>query len=126
MKHALTLLTALLLALTFVAAQADEPKLYGDPEKAREAWTLIEDGALVIDVRSDEEVAEGTLEGALHIPHTQIEDMIAAIGEDRTRTVVLYCRSGGRAGRALDALEAEGYESVFNATGYDALVATRP
>jgi rhodanese-related sulfurtransferase len=49
-----------------------------------------------------------------------------AIGEDRDRKVVMYCGSGKRVGRAISALEEEGYTGLFNATGLDALQATRP
>jgi phage shock protein E len=113
-----------LLALAVVALAQNA--LRGDPDAAREAWTLIEDGALVIDVRSPEEFAAGHLEGALHIPWDQTDALAEAIGEDRSRSVVMYCGSGKRVGRAIDALEARGYDALFNATGLDALEATRP
>ncbi len=112
----------LALAIVTVAQNA----LRGDPDAAREAWTLIEDGALVIDVRSPEEFAAGHLEGALHIPWDQTDALAEAIGDDPSRPVVMYCGSGKRVGRAIDALEARGYEALFNATGLDALEATRP
>ncbi len=112
----------LALAIVTVAQNA----LRGDPDAAREAWTLIEDGALVIDVRSPEEFAAGHLEGALHIPWDQTDALAEAIGDDPSRPVVMYCGSGKRVGRAIDALEARGYDALFNATGLDALEATRP
>lgn len=108
-------------------AQAQAQKsLRGDPEAAREAWQLIEDGALVIDVRSAEEVASGALDGALHIPYDDTDALKKAIGDDRSRSVVMYCGSGRRVGIAIDALEADGYTGLFNGTGLDALEATRP
>ena len=103
-----------------------QKSLRGDPEAAREAWQLIEGGALVIDVRSAEEVAAGALDGALHIPYDDTEALKQAIGEDRSRSVVMYCGSGRRVGIAIEALEADGYTGLFNGTGLDALEATRP
>lgn len=100
--------------------------LRGDTDAAREAWTLIEDGALVIDVRSPEEYASGSLEGAVHIPHSNIEVLKQVIGEDRSRPVVMFCGSGRRVGMAIEALEADGYSGLHNASGLDALEATRP
>jgi phage shock protein E len=100
--------------------------LRGDPTAAREAWSRIESGALVIDVRSPEEFAAGHLEGALRIDYLDTETLANAIGSDQGRSVVLYCGSGRRAGVAQSALEDQGYTAVFNASGLDALEATRP
>lgn len=98
----------------------------GDPEAARQAWPMIESGALVIDVRSTEEFAEGHLDGAIHIEWTDTDALIEAIGSDTQRQVVFYCRSGNRAGKAIEQLKLEGYTNIFNATGLGALNETKP
>lgn len=113
---------ACLLLLT--PAAADE--VQGDLEAARQGWALVEDGALVIDVRSPGEFSGGHVDGALNIVHTDIEALAAAIGPDQDRSVVLYCGSGRRSGLAIAGLEELGYTALFNATGYDALQATQP
>lgn len=48
----------------------------------------------LIDVRTDEEVAEGAIPGAEHIPLDRFDP--ALLGPDDGREVVLYCRSGRR------------------------------
>lgn len=111
---------------TLAAATALAQELRGDPDAAREGWQLIDQGALVIDVRSQQEFDAGHLEGALHIPFEQTDEIARAIGEDRKREVVLYCGSGRRVGIAIDALEERGFDGLYNATGLDALRATRP
>lgn len=98
----------------------------GDPGVAKQAWPLIKSGALVIDVRTQEEFDEGHLEGTLHIPHENIDAIIDAIGNDQERQVVVYCRSGKRAGIVQDALAEAGFHNVFNATGLEALQSTQP
>ena len=98
----------------------------GDPEAARQAWPMIEQGALVIDVRTTEEFEQGHVEGALNIPYQEIDKLMSAIGTDKTRPVVVYCRSGNRSGKAKVVLETKGYTNVFNATGYEALKETKP
>jgi len=100
--------------------------LKGDPVAASEGWVLINNGALLIDVRSAGEYESGHIEGSLNIPHTDIEALADAIGTDKDRQVVVYCRSGGRSGSAQEQLEKLGFTGVFNATGYDALEATHP
>ena len=98
----------------------------GDPEAARKAWPMIENGVLVIDVRSEEEFSEDHLEGALNIEWDKTDALATAIGDDKQRQVVFYCRTGNRVGKAIKALEALGYTNIYNATGLEALEETRP
>ncbi|HEY5776695.1 MAG TPA: rhodanese-like domain-containing protein [Xanthomonadales bacterium] len=98
----------------------------GDPEAARQAWPMIERGDLLVDVRSVEEFTEGHLEGAINIEWDQTDALAAAIGDDREREVVFYCRSGNRVGKAIKELEARGYKNIYNATGLEALLETKP
>ena len=107
-------------------ADAEKSELRGDANAAHTAWELIGEGALLIDVRSVSEFESGHIEGALNIPHSDIEALKEAIGPEQDRNVVFYCGSGRRAGRAQEQLETIGYTGIFNATGYDALEATRP
>lgn len=98
----------------------------GDPELAKQAWPMIENGALLIDVRTQEEFDAGHIEGAINIPYQETNALMNAIGADKQRPVVVYCRSGKRAGRAKATLDENGYSNIFNATGYEALKVTRP
>jgi len=98
----------------------------GDPAIAEKAWPMLENGALLVDVRSEEEFAQGHMPGAVRIDWDNTDSLIAAIGDDKQRQVVFYCRSGNRAGKAQTALEAKGYSNIFNATGFSALRATEP
>ena len=98
----------------------------GDPAIAENAWPMIHNGALLVDVRSEKEFSEGHIDGAVNIEWDKTDQLIAAIGEDQQREVVFYCRSGNRAGKAKASLEDKGYSQVFNATGFSALRATEP
>jgi rhodanese-related sulfurtransferase len=72
------------------------------------------DGQL-IDVREPDEVAAGTLPGAVNIP---LGDLPGRIHElDRDRRVVLLCRSGGRSTQAAEYLTASGFADVVNLAG---------
>ncbi|TLS35852.1 rhodanese-like domain-containing protein [Pseudalkalibacillus caeni] len=68
----------------------------------------------IIDVREDEEVAQGKVPGARHIPLGELEDRYSEI--DKSREHVMVCRSGGRSGRACDFLAGKGF-NVRNMTG---------
>ncbi len=62
----------------------------------------------VLDVRTAEEYAAGHVPGAVLIPHG---DVAVRLGElDRTRPVVVYCRSGRRSGLAEGVLREAGFE----------------
>jgi phage shock protein E len=78
--------------------------------------------ALLLDVRSAEEFATGHLDRAENIPVDEVEGKLAEIaskvGGDKSKPVVVYCASGGRAGRAKTTLEKAGFSNVTNAGGY--------
>jgi len=83
---------------------------------------LVSQGIAVIDVRSAEEIVEnGRVSDARNIPYTETEALADFLGPPPGRPAVLYCRSGRRAGVAIEALEAQGYDSLINAGGQQAL-----
>lgn len=98
----------------------------GDPEQAKQAWPLIESGALLLDVRTKEEFDAGHLDGAVNISWDETNALMDAIGDNKQRPVVVYCRSGNRSGKAKTALEARGYTHIFNGTGLEALQTSKP
>jgi phage shock protein E len=89
-----------------------------DPDVAKQ---LIASGAPVVDVRTADEVKDGALPGAKHIPIDEFDARIAEVGADKSQPIVLYCASGNRAGKAKAKLEAAGYTYVVNGGGYDDL-----
>lgn len=95
-----------------------------DRDPALACKLVRERGALLLDVRSDEEFAAGHLEGALHVPHDQLasrlDEVLAQIGGDRGRPVVTYCRSGRRSGIAKETLVDAGFTQVTNLGGMSA------
>ncbi|WP_419570798.1 rhodanese-like domain-containing protein [Rheinheimera sp.] len=75
-----------------------------------------------LDVRSVQEFQAGHLDGALNLPHDQIEKITTLIA-DKTTPVKLYCRSGRRSALALEAMKKLGYTQLENAGGYQQLKA---
>lgn len=65
-------------------------------------------GSVLLDVRSEDEYAEGHLEGSVNIPLNKL----AAIDLPKETPLFVYCLSGGRAGRAVTFLTKMGYEAV--------------
>jgi rhodanese-related sulfurtransferase len=69
----------------------------------------------LIDVREDDEVAFGMIEGAVHIPMGQIPARMDEIPRDRE--VVFICRSGSRSGRVCEFLAQQGFDRTVNMEG---------
>jgi phage shock protein E len=90
-----------------------------------QSWALIRAGALLVDVRTPEEFAQGHLQGAINIPYDQVEALRSEFGKDLNHAIVVYCRSGRRSGIAQDTLERLGYTSVFNGRAYKSLLAAQ-
>ena len=78
-----------------------------------EALELIDKGAMVIDVRSNEEYNEGHIKGAINIPVDEINN----ITYDKTDTLIIYCATGVRSTNAVNKLYDMGYTSLYNLDG---------
>ena len=74
------------------------------------------EGAMLVDVRGEDEYAEGHIPGSVNIP-LQLLPMKKGLPEDLDTPIFVYCRSGGRSRRAAAFLEKEGYENVKNIGG---------
>lgn len=81
---------------------------------AAEGKRLVDEGALLLDVRTRQEFASGHLPGAKNIP---VQDLEARRDElpPPSQPVVVYCRSGSRSARAKRLLRGFGFERVVDA-----------
>lgn len=78
---------------------------------------LAED-VVILDVRTDPEVAEGMIEGAIQIDYRgeNFEEEVAKL--DSSKTYVVYCRTGGRSAAASKIMTEElGFKNVNNLLG---------
>jgi len=82
---------------------------------SEEAKAKVQKGALLVDVRTPEEFAEGHIKGAINLPVDELEQRKSELKPDAE--IVLYCRSGARSGRAKSMLERSGYQRVYNLGG---------
>lgn len=77
--------------------------------------SAVGDSGQLIDVREPDEVAAGTLPGAINIP---LGDLAERVGElDPANRVVVLCRSGARSTKASEQLTAAGFSDVVNLAG---------
>jgi rhodanese-related sulfurtransferase len=73
--------------------------------------------SLVLDVRTPEEYAAGHVPNAINVPHDQIEARLAELEARKNGPVVVYCKSGRRAGIAAEALSKAGFTNLLHLTG---------
>lgn len=74
-------------------------------------------GALLVDVREDNERATGSPSGALGLSRGFLELRIEQVEPDRDREIVLLCGSGQRSLLAAEALQRMGYRRVHSVAG---------
>ena len=73
--------------------------------------------ALVVDVREADEVEQGIIPGAVHIPRGFLEMRAEETLTDKSRPVVVYCAGGVRSVFAAKALEQLGYTEAVSLSG---------
>ncbi len=69
----------------------------------------------LVDVREDEEVAEGKIPEAVHIRMGEIPEYLDFF--DKENEYIMICRSGGRSYKVCKYLMANDYNNVVNMTG---------
>lgn len=78
---------------------------------------MLDSKCVIIDVREPFEFADGHVEGAINIPSGDFleSSVIDSMKEELSDSIIiLYCRTGARAGRCQKILEAEGFPEVIN------------
>ena len=75
----------------------------------------LEPGLQIVDVRSPQETASGTIPGAIEIPLAVIADSVESL--DRGSPVIVYCASGYRSMVAASVLRASGFADVSDVVG---------
>lgn len=83
-------------------------------EQARER---VANGAVLIDVREDNEFAAGHAAGAVHLGRGIIERDIVGKYPEKDTELVLYCGGGFRSALAADMLQKMGYTNVVSMDG---------
>lgn len=81
---------------------------------AEQARKLVEEGAIIIDVRSPSEYADGHIRDAINLPLDSIGSRIEQVVKDRHQPILVYCLSGTRSGIAKRILRGRQYLNVHN------------
>jgi rhodanese-related sulfurtransferase len=85
--------------------------------KPAEAATLVGSGALLLDVREQDEFAQGHLANASHLSRGSLEMKIHEIAQEKSQPIICYCSGGNRGALAANTLQQMGYTQVFSIEG---------
>ena len=78
---------------------------------------FLNEKAILIDVRSNQEYEEGHLNGAINIPLYQLERKIKNKEKNKQAIILLYCLTGFRSSEGQKILENLGYNNVYSLKG---------
>lgn len=84
------------------------------------ARNLLKEGDItLVDTREESEFAAGHIENAILLPRGTIEFKLSTIPEmaDKSKPVLIYCRTGGRSALAAQTLQILGYTNVLSLAG---------
>ena len=121
MKKIITILFVLAALAILAGCSSAEDETTAPEEKAgyqqisqAEAKQLMdsESGYIILDVRTDEEFAEGHIPGAMLIPDYEVAERAETELPDKGQLILVYCRSGNRSKKASEALAELGYTNV--------------
>jgi len=84
---------------------------------AQATQLINREDAVVVDVRDPAEYGAGHALGAKNLPLARIESGAGDVAKKKDATLILYCDSGDRSGKAATALRKQGYTKVLNLSG---------
>lgn len=90
-------------------------------ELTQEEWRekLAQDeNAVILDVRTEQEIEEGYIPGAKKIDFYKGQEFIDELEKlDKDKNYYVYCRSGNRSGQACAIMDQKGFRNSYNLAG---------
>lgn len=87
----------------------------------QQEWVLkleADNNAVILDVRTPVEVAEGIIPNAIHIDIFKGQGFIDDVQQlDKIKTYFVYCKAGGRSGQACAVMNQLGFKKAYNLLG---------
>jgi rhodanese-related sulfurtransferase len=79
---------------------------------------LLNKNVVLLDVRTPQEVASGYIKGTTHFIDVNSSSFSTEIQKlDKSKTYIVYCRSGARSSNASHYMVTNGFANVYNLTG---------
>lgn len=88
---------------------------------SQQEWTTQSENnsdAVIVDVRTEEEVNEGSIPYSIHLDIHKGQEFIDELKKlDTNKSYFVYCRSGARSGQACSIMNQLGFENAYNLMG---------
>jgi rhodanese-related sulfurtransferase len=81
---------------------------------------LVQQGAIILDVRSKAEFTGGHIKGSINIPVNVLNNHLGQL-KDKDKAIITCCASGIRSASAKSILQSNGYQNVYNGGGWSSL-----
>ena len=104
---------ALILLMSFDALSAE----LWSVAQLQEAISKSDHKPVLLDVRTQSEYNDGHIQNAINIPHDQILKEPQLVSAYKDSQVVVFCRSGVRAGKVIEMLEDLGFKEIIDIDG---------
>lgn len=114
MKKIILCIAAFIMLISLAGCADDNAPAEYVSISAAEAKALMdsETGYIILDVRTENEFAQGHIPGAILIPDYDIESRAEEELPDKKQLILVYCRSGRRSKNAAAKLAEMGYSNV--------------
>jgi len=116
-RHPLLAGGTALLFLAVIAYEFSRARSGGQSVGPLDAVRLLNQGALMLDVRTTAEFDSGHVIDARHVPQDQLAQSAETLKKYREKVVIACCESGMRSGAAARVLRTQGFTKVVNLRG---------
>ena len=93
-------------------------QLFTSPAKV-DLRALVQNGARIVDVRTESEYKQGHIKGSVNIPLASLAQQVHRI--NKQKPVITCCASGMRSAQARNQLMSMGFNEVYNGGGWMSL-----
>ena len=108
---------AVLLALVFFNELKIATQRFASLTPAAAVQLMNQDDVVVLDVRESSETIGGKIARAIQIPVSAIAKRVGELDKHKDKTLLVYCKSGARAGIACKELGKHGLEKIYSLNG---------
>jgi rhodanese-related sulfurtransferase len=116
-RHPLLVGGTVALALAVAAYEFSRARSGGQSVGPSEAVRLMNQGAVLVDVRSQAEFDSGHILDARHLPQELVGQATESLKRFKDKVVITCCESGMRSGAAARVLKTQGFTKVVNLRG---------
>ena len=113
----LVLAFVVLLVLVFFNEMKIATQRFASLTPAGAVQLMNNEDVVVLDVREPSETAGGKIAKAIQIPVGALKTRIGELEKHKDRTILVYCKTGARAGGACKELSRNGFDKVYSLNG---------